>query len=157
MQPSSVIHGTIVIERSYPKPPERVFAALADPAKKRRWFAEGENQEVDEFEMDFRVGGIERLRYCLKGDVPVKGIVITSEARYQDIVSNQRVVSASTTSLSDQRISASLVTIELLPTENGTDLILTHQSAFFEGADGPQRREAGLHKLLDRLAIELAH
>lgn len=157
MQPSSVIHSTIVIERSYPKPPERVFSTLADPAKKRRWFAEGENQEVDEFEMDFKVGGIERLRYRLKAGVPVKGIAITSEARYQDIVSNQRVVAASTTSLGDQRISASLVTIELLPTENGTDLILTHQSAYFEGADGPQIREAGLQKLLDRLATELAH
>ena len=157
MQPLSLIHSTIVIERSYPKPPERVFTALADPTKKRRWFAEGENQEVDEFEMDFRVGGIERLRYRLKGDSPVKGIAITSEARYQDIVSNQRVVAASTTSLGDQRISASLVTIELLPTKNGTDLILTHQSAYFEGADGPQMREAGLQKLLDRLATELTH
>jgi|SRR5580692_5462062 uncharacterized protein YndB with AHSA1/START domain len=157
MQPSSLIHSTIVIERSYPKPPERVFTALADPAKKRRWFAEGENQDVDEFEMDFRVGGIERFRYRLKGDSPVKGIAITSEARYQDIVSNQRVVAASTMSLGDQRISASLVTIELLPTENGTDLILTHQGAYFEGADGPQSREGGLQKLLDRLATELAH
>ncbi|HXM05799.1 MAG TPA: SRPBCC family protein [Chthoniobacterales bacterium] len=156
MQPSSVVHSTIVIERSYPKPPERVFAALADPAKKRRWFAEAENQIVDEFEMEFRVGGIERLRYRLEGDVPVKGIPITSEARYQDIVPNQRVVAASTTSVGNHRISASLVTIELLPTENGTDLILTYQGAFFEGADGPQSREAGFRKLLDRLATELA-
>ena len=45
--------------------------------------------------------------------------------------------------LGDKRISAALVTIELLPTGKGTDLICTHQGAFFEGSDGPQMREAG--------------
>src|SRR5258708_12780297 len=33
-------HRTFVIERSYPKPPERVSSAFADPATKRRWFGE---------------------------------------------------------------------------------------------------------------------
>ncbi len=41
MEQLSVTHSTFVIERSYPTSPERVFAAFADPAKKRRWFAEG--------------------------------------------------------------------------------------------------------------------
>ncbi len=69
---------------------------------------------------------------------------------------NQRVVTASTMSLGDKRISASLVTIELLPTGLGTDLIFTHQAAFFEGSDGPQMREAGWKHLFDGLAKELA-
>ena len=54
-------------------------------------------------------------------------------------------------SLGDKRISASLVTIELLPTDKGTDLICTHQGAFFEGSDGPQIREAGWRQLLELL------
>jgi uncharacterized protein YndB with AHSA1/START domain len=58
--------------------------------------------------------------------------------------------------LGDRRISASLVTVELLPTDQGTDLICTHQGAFFEGADGPQFREAGWRKLFEQLAKELA-
>lgn len=37
MKKQSVIHNTFVIERSYPATPARVFAALSDPAKKRRW------------------------------------------------------------------------------------------------------------------------
>ena len=58
--------------------------------------------------------------------------------------------------LGEKRISASLVTIELVPTEKGTDLICTHQGAFFEGADGPKMREAGWRTLLDKLTAELA-
>jgi uncharacterized protein YndB with AHSA1/START domain len=155
MQEQSIIHNTFVIERSYPKPPERVFAAFTDVAKKRRWFAEGENHEIEEFALDFRVGGIERLRYRFKAGSPVAGLSLTNEGRYQDIVPNQRIVTAATMDLGDKRISVSLVTCEFLPTDKGTDLICTHQGIFFEGADGPQMREAGWRKLFDNLATEL--
>ena len=147
----SVIHNTFVIERSYPTAPERVFAAFADPEKKRRWFIEGGRHEVEHYEMDFRVDGKERARMRLK-EGPVAGMTLINEGIYQNIVPNRRVVLASTMTLDDKCISASLVTIELLPTEKGTDLICTHQGAFFEGADGPGMREDGWRKLLDRLA-----
>jgi uncharacterized protein YndB with AHSA1/START domain len=155
MKEPSVIHSTFVIERSYPKAPEQVFAAFADAAKRRRWFAEGENHEIEEFQADFRVGGEERLRYRFKEGSPLPGAILINEGKYHDIVPNQRVVMASAMTLSDKRISASLVTIELLPSDKGTDLICTHQGAFFEGSGGPQMREAGWRKLFDNLAIEL--
>ena len=63
---------------------------------------------------------------------------------------------ASTMAMDGRRFSSSLVTFELLPTESGTDLILTHQGAFFEGADGPQMREQGWNRLMDRLTTELS-
>jgi uncharacterized protein YndB with AHSA1/START domain len=132
-----------------------VFAAFADPAKKRRWFAEGESHDVEEFEMDFRVGGTERARYRFKEGTPFKGVALANEGSFQDIVPNQRVVTASTMTFGEKRISASLVTVEFLATDKGTDLICTHQGAFFEGADGPQIREAGWRQLLDQLANEL--
>jgi uncharacterized protein YndB with AHSA1/START domain len=156
MEEQSVVHNTFVIERTYPTTPERVFAAFADPAKKRRWFAEGENHEVEEFEMDFRVGGRERARYRFKEGTPFPGTALTNEGNYQDIVPNRRVVIAHTMALGDKRISASLVTFEFLPTEKGTNLFFTHQAAFFEGSDGPQMREDGWRKLLEQLAKELA-
>jgi uncharacterized protein YndB with AHSA1/START domain len=155
MSEQSVIHSTFVIERSYPKPVERVFSAFADPAKKRRWFAEGLKHDVEEFEMDFRVGGAERARFRLKADTPLPGAEFTNQGTYHDIVPNRRIVTASTMAWGDRRISASLVTFELLETEKGTDLICTHQGAFFEGSDGPERREDGWRKLLDNLAAAL--
>jgi uncharacterized protein YndB with AHSA1/START domain len=157
MQEQSVIHSTFVIERSYPKAPERVFSAFADASQKRRWFAEGDGHEIEEFEMDFRAGGVERLRYRFKEGTPFPGVAVLNEGSFQDIVLGRRVVTASNMTLGDRRISASLVTVEFLPTDKGTDLICTHQGAFFEGADGPQIREAGWRHLLGQLAKELAH
>jgi uncharacterized protein YndB with AHSA1/START domain len=151
MEEQSVIHSTFVIERRYPVTPERVFAAFADPAKKRRWFVEGESGAVEHYELDFRVGGKERARFRFKDGSPLKGIACTSDASYQDIVPNRRVVFASTMTVGEKCISASLATVEFLASETGTDLIFTHQGAFFEGADGPEMREAGWRKLLEQL------
>jgi uncharacterized protein YndB with AHSA1/START domain len=154
MPEQSVIHSTFVIERSYPAPPERVFAAFADPINKRRWFVEGDGHDVEHYEMDFRVGGKERARFRLKEGTPLKGIACTNDSTYQDIVPNRRVVFASTMSVGEQCISAALATVEFLPSGTGTDLIFTHQGAFFEGADGPEIREAGWRVLFEKLTQE---
>jgi uncharacterized protein YndB with AHSA1/START domain len=154
MQEQSVIHNTFVIERSYPVSRECVFAALSDPAKKRRWFVEGGGNTVEYYEMQFEVGGKERARFSHTG--PMEGIPFTNEGTYQDIVPDRRVMLASTMSMGEKRISASLTTFELLSTDTGTDLIFTHQGAFFEGSDGPEMREGGWRILLERLAAALA-
>ena len=154
MQQQSVIHSTFVIERSYPAAPERVFTAFADPTRKRRWFVEGDHHEVEQYEMDFRVGGKERARFRFKDGTPLQGIACINNTSYLDIVPNRRVVFASTMSLGEKCISASLGTVELLPSKTGTDLIFTHQGAFFEGAEGPEMREEGWRKLLEKLTEE---
>lgn len=154
MEQRSVNHSTFVIERNYPATPERVFTAFADPAKKRRWFVEGEGFEIESFEMDFRVGGTERSRFRGTSG-PVQGMAMGNDTTYQDIVPNQRVVFAYTMTVGGKRISASLATIEFLPAEKGTTLVFTEQAAFFEGGDGPQMREQGWQELLNQLEKEL--
>jgi uncharacterized protein YndB with AHSA1/START domain len=150
-----VTHNTFVIERSYSAAPDGVFAAFADPAKKRRWFAEERENQLGEFAMDFRPGGKEHYRSRIASG-PVQGCMLTNDGTYVDIVPNRRIVVTSTMALDDRRISASLATFELLPSGTGTRLIFTHQAAFFEGADGPQMREVGWRHLLERLAGALA-
>ncbi len=156
MAEPTVIHSTFVLERSFPVPPERVFAAFADPAKKRRWFAAGESSTVEHYELDFRVGGKEKAAFKLGPGTPVAGLICVNDTTYQVIVANRRIVFAGTMSLSGNVFSASLGTVELLPSAAGTDLIFTYQSAFFEGADGPAMREAGWRSLLDKLAEQLS-
>src|SRR5450432_106333 len=123
MEQQSVIHSTFVIERNYPATPECVFAAFADPAKKRRWFVEGGGHDVEHYEMDFRVGGKERARFRFKEGTPLQGIACTNDTSYLNIVPNRRVVLASAMTIGEKCISASLATIELLPSEAGTDVI----------------------------------
>jgi len=156
MEKQSIVHSTYVIERSYPTTPERVFAAFADPAKKRRWYAEGEGTELEEFKMDFRVGGAESSCRRFKEGSPFPGVALVTNSTYQDIVPNRRIVIAYWMSLGDNRISVSLDTMEFLPTEKGTDLIFTEQAVFFENSGGPEMREEGWRKLFDRLEKELA-
>jgi uncharacterized protein YndB with AHSA1/START domain len=157
MQEPSVIHNTFILERSYPKPPNTVFAAFAEAGKKRRWYAEGEGHELQHFELDFRVGGTERLKYQMKAGTPVAGMIITNEGRYQDIVPERRIVTAVTMDLGEKRILISLVTADFLQSDKGTDLILTHQGIYLNGASGltPQMLEAGWRGLLDKLQTEL--
>ena len=154
MSEATTVHDTFVLERRYALPPQAVFEALADPGLKRGWFAEGEHP-AERFEMDFRIGGAERTVFRLGDDSPFPGTAVVNEGRYEDIVPGRRVVVSSTMSLGDRRISTALVTIELLSGDAGTDLILTHQAAFYEGADGPDMRKDGWDKMLAALDRQL--
>ena len=156
LEQQAVIHDTFVTERAYPVPPERVFAAFSDPAQKRRWYAEGQSHQIESYEMDFRVGGKEYYASRFKEGTPVAGLSLKSENIYRDIVPNRRMIFTSTMAMEDRCFSISLGTIELVPTETGTNLILTFQSAFLEGADGPAMRQSGWRGLLDKLGRELA-
>ena len=157
MSERSVVHGTFTIERTFPSAPERVFAAFADPAKKRRWFAESPGFIVDAFAADFRVGGAERSRFRFTAGAPLEeGTPCENDTQYQDIVQNRRIVVTYTMTVGGKRISSSQATVELLPAGKGTGLVFTEQAAFFEGADGAKAREQGWRELFERLGEELA-
>jgi uncharacterized protein YndB with AHSA1/START domain len=156
METPKAVHSTFVIERSFPKPPETVFAAFADPAKKRRWFFEGPNHQLKSHELDFSVGGQERAELMITGG-PIAGKAVVNETSYQDIVPAQRIVTAYRMLLDGHCFSAALATIELAGDGAGTLLTLTHQGAYFDGADGPEMRKHGWETLLGKLAAEIAN
>ena len=147
---NSVVHNTFSIERTYPAAPARVFAAFANQATKRRWFAEGEGWEVDEFTLDFRVGGHEISRFRFKGGAPMGNDTV-----YLDIVPDQRIVLAYTMLVGDRRISVSLATVEIAPADDGARLVYTEQAIFLEGADETKGRDRGCRELLEKLGEEL--
>lgn len=151
MSERSVTHSTFVIERNYPAAPERVFSAFSDPAKKRRWFAEGEEFEIEHYALDFQVGGREEARFRGKN-----GFTFTNRTVFQDILPNRHIVFSYTMSMGDKRISSSQATVEFLSKDQGTLLVFTEQAAFFEGADGPKMRQDGWTLLLEVLGKELS-
>jgi uncharacterized protein YndB with AHSA1/START domain len=146
MSERSVEHATFVVERTYEASRARVFAAWADREAKARWFGDSESGD---FELDFRVGGHEFNRGTVGGQH------YTFEARYGDIVPEERIVYSYDMHLDGTRISVSLATVELKPAGAGTRLIFTEQGAFLDGHDTPQLREQGTGSLLDALGAEL--
>ena len=145
-----VAHSTFRIERSYPQSPSRVFRAFADKAAVRRWRIEDDDCEVHEFTFDFRVGGSEVSRFSFMG-----GPEIRLDAQFQDIIPDRRIVFAYRMAMGAAPFSASLTTVELFPSGQGTHLIYTEQGAYLGGADAAKGREEGCRALLEKLAAEL--
>jgi uncharacterized protein YndB with AHSA1/START domain len=142
---TAVVHNSFTIERTYPSPPARVFSAFADRDLKSRWFG---GPEI-EHELDFRVGGHERLRNRGGGQA-------FFESRYHAIVRERRIVFSYDLHLDGAHVSTSLTTVELEPDGAGTRLTFTEQGAFFDGLDDPAGREHGTGGLLDALGEALA-
>lgn len=146
----SVTHATFVIERSYDASPARVFAAWSSPEAKARWFVGPDDWQSSDHELDFRVGGREHV-----SGGPMGGPIHSFDARYQDIVPDERIIYSYDMHLDEKRISVSVATVELRRAGAGTRLIFTEQGAFFDGFDDPTLRERGTKDLLDALDAEL--
>ena len=146
-----VIHKSFTIERTYPTTAARVFRAHSDPAKKRRWFAEGKGFIVDEYSLDFQVGGFERTRFRFGADGPP----MTFDGVFLDILPGERIVLAYAMTIAGASMSSSLSTIELVPVSAGTLLRFTEHTAFVDGNDGSASRREGSLGLLEALAKEL--
>jgi uncharacterized protein YndB with AHSA1/START domain len=152
MTERSANHATFVIERVYPASPARVFKAFADPVAKASWFGGPDEWNKSRGEFDFRVGG----REALSGGPP-DGVQHFFDARYYDIVPDQRIVFAYDLHLGENKISVSLVTVEIKPKGTGTRLTFTEQGVFLDGYDDAGRRERGTAELLDKLGASLHH
>lgn len=150
MNARSATHATFVIERRYDAAPSRVFRAWADPQIKPRWFHGPDEWGHGQYELDFRVGGRERL-----AGGPQGGTVHLYSAVYQDIVPNERIILTYDMHLDDRRISVSLMTVEFKAAGAGTLLTFTEQGAFLDGWDDAGGRERGSIGLLEQLGREL--
>ena len=122
-----------------------MWQTWADPAEKRRWFGP-QGPAKAEHELEFRVGGLERMT------VQSPGGAYKFIARFQDIVEGERFVHTYEMYLDDARISVSVATVVLEAAGDGTKLTMTEQGVFLDGLDTPAEREHGTGELLDTLA-----
>jgi uncharacterized protein YndB with AHSA1/START domain len=146
-------HGTFVVERRYDARPAMVFAAWASAEAKARWFHGPRGEWTENLrELDFRIGGRERLL----GTRMSTGRVHAFDARYYDIVPDERIVYAYEMHMDDVRISVSLATVEFKPDGAGTRMIFTEQGVFLDAFDDAGGREQGTRVLLDQLGAALS-
>ena len=150
MTERSVTHATFVVDRSYDAPVERVYRAFSDPVSKAKWFVGPDNWEKSNHELDFRVGGRERV-----SGGPPGGTIHHYSALLWDIVPNERIVSTYEMHADETRISVSLATLELKPEGGGTRVVYTEQGAFLDGHDTVEQREEGTIGLFDQLEAAL--
>ncbi|HUO11616.1 MAG TPA: SRPBCC family protein [Caulobacteraceae bacterium] len=147
----SVVHATFNLVRTFEAPAVRVWAALTDSAAKAKWFGGPPGTwELIERHMDVRVGGTERLKGRWESTV-----TSCFDAIYHDVIPERRLVYSYVMHLNEQKISASLATLQLRAEGASTTLMVTEQGAFLDGYDDAGSREAGTALLLDALGASL--
>ncbi len=101
--------------------------------------------------MDFEVGGGEEWHSTFGASSPFPGATLASRGIILDIVPEARVVIAADMRIEERRFSVSLITFEIVAEGEGSRPLLHPPGRLLRGADGPEMREEGWRKLLDRL------
>ena len=147
----TVTNATFTIERVLNAAPARVFAAYASFEAKSAWFKAPSDIETLNRDFDFRVGGKERFHARWPS-----GMVTDFQATYHDIVEGERIILVYDMFHNGEKLSVSLLTIELVAEGDKTRLIHTEQGAYLVGgAEAVQSREHGTTWHIDNLVALL--
>jgi uncharacterized protein YndB with AHSA1/START domain len=143
-------HRQFVVERILPGGPAHAFRFWAEADLKRIWTGCHADWQEIENRFAFVPGGEEAVRWRMPD-----GQEFSVRIHYFEIIAGERIVYAYEMALGGRCISASLVTVELIPDGARTRMRFTEQAAFLDGGD-PAARIAGTHEGFDRLALLMA-
>lgn len=143
----TLTNATFTIERVLNASPARVFAAYSSLEAKSAWFKAPSEIETLDRDFDFRVGGKERFHARWPS-----GMVTDFDATYHDIVEDERIVLVYDMFHNGDKLSVSLLSIELRAEGERTRLIHTEQGCYLTGGDEAVRgREHGTTWHIDNL------
>jgi uncharacterized protein YndB with AHSA1/START domain len=132
---------SLELRRLLPASAEEVFAAWTDPELMARWLSPVGHAEA---EVDLRVGG--RFRVTMVGED--RRIEHTGE--YLEVAPPRRLSFTWASPYTGHE--PTVVTVELRPAEDGTELLLTHERL---PGDQVESHSGGWGRILDRLAEEV--
>jgi uncharacterized protein YndB with AHSA1/START domain len=150
MTQPSIAHGGFTIERQYDAPPVRVFAAWSNIETKAQWFIGPAGWTQVRREQSFKTGGTEILQGRF-----ANGMETRYDARFYEIIENERIVYVYDMHIRARHHSVSLATVEIASAAGGTRLIYTEHTAWLDGTDateGAASREHGVSWHLNNLA-----
>jgi len=134
----------IRLQRLLPASPKEVFDAWTDPESLQQWFCP-ETVSLTRVELDVRVGG--HFHIVMRDET--KDLVHVGE--YREVTPPQRLVFTWRSNATyDQE---TLVTVELHPRGNKTELVLTHEQ--LPDANSAGKHEEGWQDVVRKLAVYL--
>ena len=140
-------HETLTFQRTFPASSARLFEAFRNPREREVWSAPDEHTEIRIVECEFRAGGRE------KGLCGPKGSMNWSMDVAYHLVETDRLIAFTEELREDERmLTVALITVEILPTDDGCMLNLTDQITSFVGKGGVSGHRGGYAKALDNLA-----
>jgi uncharacterized protein YndB with AHSA1/START domain len=141
---------TLQMKKFIKAKPERVFAAWTQPGLIKQWFAPG-TMTVQETQADARVGGAYKIAMLGEEASDMPGLYVT-EGKYTEIVPNRKLVF--TWGWAGPERHESIVTVEFMEKDGGTELVLTHERLL--DADSVQRHSHGWIGCLVNLEARIA-
>ncbi len=139
-------HSTLVFRRVLAAPAARVFAALSDPEERSLLGARGDETVILLDEADFRVGGREAFRFGARRNPRFRG-----RTTYHDIVPGRRIVATDVVYDQEELLSITVATVEIEPRGAGTQVKVTAQVAWLDGADAREETTLRYETLIANL------
>lgn len=138
---------SLQIRRVYKAPVAAVYAAFTDPEKMKYWMGPSDDFGEAQVTIDLRAGG----RYRIVMRAP-DGEMFRVGGVYKEIVPDRKLVYTWAWESTPER--ESLVTLEMKPAGEGTEVLLTHQR--FADTEARDKHQHGWNGCLDRLGRYLA-
>ena len=139
----------LVIRRTIDVPIARVFEAWTNPDILKKWIG-GHEVTVTNASMELREGGAYRIEFQ-----PAEGEAVVVAGTFKEIRKPERLSFTWAWEEDDGTpVHDTLVTLDLRPDGNRTDLVLTHEN--FVDADSRDRHEGGWSESFEKLAALVA-
>ena len=140
--------NALSLRRTVAASPEEAFTAWTHPDHLRRWSCPDPTAEVD-VAVDLRVGGAYTIRMGIEGGP------YTAQGIYREIDAPHRLVYTWDWKEGDHRMNVeTVVTVEFVSVEGGTEVRLTHEG--FPSEEAKAAHLQGWTPCVERLAQQLA-